>query len=311
MKKIKVKFTDLWKNFYRDTIFLDILKNHYIVEISDDPDFLFYCNRLPDYMQFEDRYLRYSHFYKYLPKIEGSRKIISNNLVNRKFCNFVYSNEFSKGTEIRKNFCQKLMDYKHIDCPGTVLHNIDPECFVKGDNQDWFNAKVQFVKDYKFTIAFENFSCNGYTTEKIIQPLMVNSIPIYWGNSKINRMFNPNAIINCHDYKSFDEVIDYVKYLDTHDDEYLKILKEPIFITPEHKIDYDLELEKFLINIVEKHTGGGIPKFNKDILCASSFSKLSKFYLSTTKNLNKKSFIKKILDRCKYVNQFFKLKRKK
>ena len=41
----------------------------------------------------------------------------------------------------------------------------------------------QLFKKYKFNICFENSSTPGYVTEKIIQSMYVNSIPIYWGTN--------------------------------------------------------------------------------------------------------------------------------
>ena len=42
-----------------------------------------------------------------------------------------------------------------------------------------------------FTIAFKNDSYPGYTTEKIYEPMYVNSLPIYSGNPLVYRDFNP------------------------------------------------------------------------------------------------------------------------
>src|SRR5207249_8371440 len=50
---------------------------------------------------------------------------------------------------------------------------------VKGD---MWQRKRAFISQYKFTIAFENSSYPGYHTEKILDPMMVDSLPIYWGN---------------------------------------------------------------------------------------------------------------------------------
>ena len=36
------------------------------------------------------------------------------------------------------------------------------------------------------TIAFENSSFPGYTTEKIFEPMLEGSIPIYWGNPRVD-----------------------------------------------------------------------------------------------------------------------------
>jgi hypothetical protein len=47
--------------------------------------------------------------------------------------------------------------------------------------------------------------------------LITDTIPIYWGNPLASLDFNPKAFINCHDYKSFDEVIELVKEIDSNE----------------------------------------------------------------------------------------------
>jgi hypothetical protein len=36
--------------------------------------------------------------------------------------------------------------------------------------------------------------------EKLLDPMTVNSLPIYWGNSYIGRHFNPKSFINTHEW---------------------------------------------------------------------------------------------------------------
>ena len=88
---------------------------------------------------------------------------------------------------------------------------------------------LEFLQGYKFTIAFENSSYPGYTTEKIAEALTTNTIPIYWGNPLIARDFNPDSFINCHDFGDFDEVIDHVIKVDKDDALYHKYISAPAF----------------------------------------------------------------------------------
>ena len=44
-------------------------------------------------------------------------------------------------------------------------------------------------KDYKFHIAIENFSCEHYLSEKIKNPLLCGTVPIYWGCRNIEQYF--------------------------------------------------------------------------------------------------------------------------
>jgi len=163
-----------------------------------------------------------------------------------KFCNYVYS----KNAIERVEFFKKFSKYKHVDAPGKSMNNslpIAPNAFIGLINSieskltknnklgsllsrhigDYQVTKLKYLKPYKFTIAFENSSYPGYTTEKIYHPMLVNSIPIYWGNSKISRDFNTKSFINYHDYNDINKVIDKVIEIDTNENKYFKMLKEP------------------------------------------------------------------------------------
>jgi hypothetical protein len=111
-----------------------------------------------------------------------------------RFCAFLYGNKFS----YREEFFRALSRYKPIDAPGRSMNNmpgIDP---VPGQI-DW-RAKVNFLRAYKFVIAFENWSRPGYNTEKLTHAIEADSMPIYWGDPEIGRSFNVGRFINAHDY---------------------------------------------------------------------------------------------------------------
>lgn len=282
-KKIKVNFCDNDSTFVskKSNLFLEILQKYYDVEISENPDFVFYScfgtkhwdynncvkiyytneNVAPDFnecdygigfhhINFEDRYLRFTEYnLKITPEIQNKQNL-DNSLAKRKFCNFVYSNSKNgEGATLRPDFCKELAKYKHIDCPGKVLNNMQDA--IEPRNGDWQQGKLDFLSQYKFTIAFENRKTNGYTTEKLFQPLMANSIPIYWGNPKVVEDFNPKAFINCNDYNSLEEVIEKIKDLDNDDEKYMAMLREPA-MKPNYNFDGEKSLEKFLIQIIEK-----------------------------------------------------------
>ena len=78
---------------------------------------------------------------------------------------------------------------------------------IKGS---WDNITlIDTYKDYKFVIAMENCRKDGYVTEKILNAFYSGAIPIYWGSSNINDLFNPNAFINVNNFNSFDECVHY------------------------------------------------------------------------------------------------------
>jgi hypothetical protein len=111
-----------------------------------------------------------------------------------RFCVFLYANRFF----YRDAFFTALSQYKKIDSPGRSMNNmpsIDP---VPG-RPDW-NAKIEFLRHYKFVIAFENGSRPGYNTEKLTHAIEADCVPIYWGDPEIGRSFNVCRLINAHDY---------------------------------------------------------------------------------------------------------------
>lgn len=112
----------------------------------------------------------------------------------RRFCNFFYSNCVS----FREDFCRTLARYKPVDCPGRSLRTMPPIDEPQSHAGKW-SRKREFLSGYKFTVAFENSSAPGYHTEKILDPMLAGSIPIYWGDPGIARQFNPRSFINAWD----------------------------------------------------------------------------------------------------------------
>ncbi len=137
-----------------------------------------------------------------------------------KFCNFVVSNP--QGSE-RNRFFKKLSKYKKVDSGGKYLNNIGGPVSSKSD----------FIKDFKFTISFENESFPGYTTEKIVEPMLMDSLPIYWGNPLVAKDFNSESFINVMDFSNMDDAIEKIIELDKNDDLYLNYMNKPYFINNE------------------------------------------------------------------------------
>ena len=62
------------------------------------------------------------------------------------------------------------------------------------------DGAVRTYSPYKFVIAMENDFSNGYWVEKMINPILARSIPIYGGVSPepwIARYINPSRFIYC------------------------------------------------------------------------------------------------------------------
>lgn len=138
----------------------------------------------------------------------------------RLFCNFLFSN--TSGERVR--IFDTLSRYKRIDSCGPLLNNSGYLVSGRGDQM----YKINFINSYKFTIAAENSKYNGYTTEKMIHPMSVGSIPIYWGSDTVENDFNPNAFINANKL-SGNDLLDFVKYVDTYESVSHEMTTAPIF----------------------------------------------------------------------------------
>ena len=137
------------------------------------------------------------------------------------FCNFVFSNNSGKRIEILDGISQ----YKRVDSAGKLANNMGHSIRGRGDQQ----SKIDFLSNYKFTIAAENVKNDGYTTEKIIHPLSVGSIPIYWGSSSVAEDFNAASFINVDDFPTLKELKEYVTMIDRDQALYEKMLSQPVF----------------------------------------------------------------------------------
>jgi alpha(1,3/1,4) fucosyltransferase len=111
-----------------------------------------------------------------------------------RFCAFVYT----RPVFYREALFRALSRYKPVDSPGRSMNNmasIDP---IPGQ-RDW-DAKVSFLRSYKFVVAFENSSSPGYNTEKLTHAIEADCIPIYWGDPEIGRSYNVRRFINAHEF---------------------------------------------------------------------------------------------------------------
>jgi len=272
MKTIKVKFCD---GFYEeDLVFMPILKRHYNVIESDEPEYLFYsvfgqehfkysncikifttgeaivpnfneCDYATsfDYMEFGDRYLR-------LPlcsiMFRNGKNVLDSAIERgsrlpavekKEFCSFVVSN--GRGMPERKRMFELLNEYKTVNSGGRYMNNIGGPV----ENKQLFEHR------HKFSICFENERYPGYTTEKIVDAFSAGVIPIYLGDPRICEYFNEKAFVNVCDFDSLEDAVEYIKRIDKDDELYRQIMAQPI-------LKKDLpglkELERFLCGIIDR-----------------------------------------------------------
>ena len=197
-----------------------------------------------DWLDFGDRYLRYPLYYTYSNEtnyaMENKHKCdVKKELeIKKDFCSITVSND--DRNPIFKLLFERLSEYKKVDSGGKWMNNIG------GRVKD----KLAFDRTHKFSIVCENSASPGYTTEKIVQAYAANCIPIYWGDPDISKVFNTRSFINVTDFASVDAVVDCVKQLDSDDNLYAAMMKEPALVSQEYSKDQQEQvLFQFLDNI--------------------------------------------------------------
>lgn len=103
------------------------------------------------------------------------------NKVNK--ISWVTSNASDKpGHKLRMNFKDYLFQKK-----------IEFDLFGRGFNP--IDDKFDAIYPYKYSIAIENYSCDDYWTEKIVDCFLSWTVPIYYGAKNITEYFPKEAMI--------------------------------------------------------------------------------------------------------------------
>lgn len=139
------------------------------------------------------------------------------------FCSFVVRNP---NCQKRNEFFHKLSEYKKVDAGGPLFNNIG---YVLEYGDQAMKSKLEWLKNYKFNMCFENSSYPGYVTEKLYEAYIGGTIPIYWGSATVEVDFNPKAFLNWFDYKDDDAFIRAIIELDQNDDKYREMYMQPLF----------------------------------------------------------------------------------
>lgn len=249
LKRFRINFVDFWPGFVPDqSYFFDLLGGYEKLELSDDPELIFFSNFGTAHQKYNcfkiffssenerpnmykcdlaltsdyyssKRHFRlplfvlYLHHYQ-IDAIQLNRGISREEIKEwkkRKFCCFVVSNGKSKK---RLEFFEFLTSQERIDSGGRFMNNIDGPV----DN------KLDFIRGYKFVIAFENSSFPGYVTEKILEPFLTNSIPIYWGDPLIQNDFHKDAFIKIEASSKYQDVYNLMKKIEESDELIFKAL---------------------------------------------------------------------------------------
>jgi len=148
-------------------------------------------------------------------------------LKREKFCAFIVSNPKNP---IRNKAFHALNNYKAVDSDGRIFNTMGDKIFAGLGGGGGELLKHEFLKDYRFCLAYENDIGDGYVTEKLLHAKAAGCIPIYWGSSSAITDFNPEGFINASN-KTTEEMVAMVKAVEEDPDLWTKMASIPLFFS--------------------------------------------------------------------------------
>ena len=141
-----------------------------------------------------------------------------------KFCSFIVTNPKNP---VRNQAFMTLNQYKPVDSAGRLFNNVGDVIFAGLGGGGGELKKHEFLKKYRFCLAYENESASGYTTEKILHAKAAGCIPIYWGDPKVGRDFDSKGFLNANNCKTPEDLLLLVQAVESNPEAWKKIATTP------------------------------------------------------------------------------------
>jgi len=140
-----------------------------------------------------------------------------------KFCAFVVSNPLN---DVRNNAFQLLSSYKQVDSAGRLFNNVGDIIFsANAGGGGGELKKLEFLKNYKFCLTYENAQNDGYITEKLLAAKAAGAVPIYWGAKNVYDDFAEGSFINVTENP--DDLWSAVKKVNDSESAWLEMASKP------------------------------------------------------------------------------------
>jgi len=120
--------------------------------------------------------------------------------------------------------------------------------------------KVPYLKQYKFSICYENM-CNasGYITEKIFDSFVAGCVPVYWGAENVSRYIPENCYIARERFASHDDLYNFLKNMpEATYNEYLENIRN--FFSSDAALVFSIE---YFIDLV---VASVIPNYDRTVI---------------------------------------------
>ncbi len=146
----------------------------------------------------------------------------------KKFCAFVVTNPRN---EVRNQAFWTLNSYKPVDSAGRLFNNVGDVIFAGLGGGGGERKKHEFLKQYRFCLAYENQADPGYTTEKLLHAKAAGCVPIYWGDPKVGRDFNEKGFLNANGCRDPTDLIRLVDEVESNPQRWKELASVPALST--------------------------------------------------------------------------------
>ena len=176
-------------------------------------------------------FIPYIYTNNFVNRLETTKQITT--IPNNDVC-VIISNP--RGKE-RLFFLNELEKHFNVCYAGEYKNNIGTTLMSQYNTKEYH----YFVNQFKFIISMENSREDTYITEKIINGLLSDIIPIYWGSEKVCDYINHERFIELKHINNTNEVIEKMKMLKEHPQDWLKIVNSNVFPNNENKLERTIE----------------------------------------------------------------------
>lgn len=169
-----------------------------------------------------------------------------------KTCAFMYNQNYAH----RNDWFHRIHAHLPVDAMGKACNNTGAEStrHVHNEHETYNDIAVRTYASYQFVLAIENTWKDGYFTEKILNPILAHSIPLYWGHPHVFEYINKNRVLYLPDFESDDAIVARLHHLQTHPVEYESILNEPCYTPRGDPERVAREFKLALAQVLDKST---------------------------------------------------------
>lgn len=217
---------------------------------------------------------------------EGQRiRELGLDVAKPKFCCFIVTNpncpQRNKFFDLLQMKLNDASKGRRVDSLGKYARNVADDIIVpdRMNQEEYFNL----IRQYKYMITFENHALAHYHTEKIFNAFMAGTVPIYWGDPFINRVYDTRTFVSVPpvesitaQFRNYREGIEQIKRLENDPVQYLSMFDHdpvPNAEREDNRVHHNLFLLAHLGHIAEHIV---------DVTSASDLSSNNNSHTSTT-----------------------------